>query len=93
MKVHIRERPLPKIGHRYDLVLDSRRTLTVVVERRGRRALLVSEAGSDAPNRVVTLDEDQATAVAAILTGARFSLETTHDDVGNDERSLVTRCR
>ncbi|MEW6475349.1 MAG: TrkA C-terminal domain-containing protein [Actinomycetota bacterium] len=80
MDIQIREQRLPGIGHRYELVVDRRRSLMVVVQDRGRRELGVVSHGAENPDVVVSLTQAQAVALAALLTGARFSIDTTGDD-------------
>jgi TrkA domain protein len=80
MDIHIREQRLPGIGHRYELDVDAGRRLTVVVQYGGRREVgLVSRSGEE-PDAVVSLSEEQAVALAALLSGARFSIDSTSDD-------------
>lgn len=75
MNVRIREQSLPGIGHRYELPVGGDRYLIIVVQREGRREIAVSR-GADEPVAAVTLSHDQAVAVASLLTGARFSIES-----------------
>jgi TrkA domain protein len=79
--LHIREQPLPGIGHRYELALrEQQRRLVLVVQNSGRCEIGVLNEDADQPEVTVTLDRDQAVAGAALLTGARFPLDTTEDD-------------
>lgn len=80
MDIQIREQRLPGIGHRYELVVDRHQRLTVVVQDRGHRELGIVSGGADEPDVVVSLTQEQAVALAALLTGARFSIDTTEDD-------------
>jgi TrkA domain protein len=80
MDIQIREQRLPGIGHRYELVVDGRRSLVVVVQDRGRRELGVVSGGAEEPDVAVSLTQAQAVALAALLTGARFSIDTIGDD-------------
>lgn len=73
--LRFRERNLPGIGRLYELPLDGNRLLVVVVHRVGRREIVIAEVDSDKPSPSVTLDHDQAIAVASLLTGARFTIE------------------
>ena len=92
MDIQIREQRLPGIGRRYDLALDRRRTLTVVVnDRSGGRELSVVSGDAEEPDVTVTLTQDQAVTLAALLTGARFSIDTTGDSrVDADEVVIET---
>jgi len=74
MEMQIQEQRLPGIGHRYELKLQRDRRLIVVVQDRGRRELGVISGAAEGPDVVVSLTQDQAVALAALLTGARFSL-------------------
>lgn len=82
MDVRIREQKLPGIGHRYEMPLDDDRLLILVVEGEGCRELGIARTDADEPTAVVTLSHDQAVAIAALLTGARFTIETDQHDVG-----------
>lgn len=85
MEMRVREERLPGIGMRYDLDLPDHRRLFVIAEPGGRRHLGLSRGG-DEPEWQVTLDQDRAVMVAALLLGARFTLDTSHDDsVASDE--------
>ncbi len=75
MNVRIREQTLPGIGHRYELPVDANRSLIVVVRRGGGRQIVIGAPDADEPTAAVTLSHDQAMAVAAVLTGARFAIE------------------
>ncbi len=91
MDVRVREQRLPGIGRRYEIQLDDGRQLFVVVQRDGRRAVGISRPGADQPDIVASLSEDQAVATAAILTGARFSIDTSEDDrIPGDEVVVET---
>ena len=76
MDLRIREQALPGIGHRYELPSDAGRTLVVVVHRNGDRQIGVPHGEADEATVLLDLDHDQAMAVAALLTGARFSIES-----------------
>jgi len=76
MDVRVQGRRLPGIGHRYELLLDAGRCLVIVVQGNGRREVSLFGRGRDHPEAVASLTQEQAVAVAAILTGARFSVET-----------------
>jgi K+/H+ antiporter YhaU regulatory subunit KhtT len=76
MDLRIREQALPGIGHRYELPVDAERTLVVVVQRDGGRQVGVRHGEADEVTVLLDLDHDQAMAVAALLTGARFSIES-----------------
>jgi K+/H+ antiporter YhaU regulatory subunit KhtT len=80
MDIHIREYRLPGVGHRYELGLPRGRRLIVVVQDRGRRDLGLVSGAADVPDVIVSLTADQAVAVAALLTGARFSIGSTEVD-------------
>jgi K+/H+ antiporter YhaU regulatory subunit KhtT len=89
MDVRVREQLLPGIGHRYEVLLDHHR-IVVVVQRDGRRELAIVR-GTDDTAVATSLSQDQAIAVAAILTGARFSIDTTDDpEVEADEVDVRT---
>jgi TrkA domain protein len=72
--IHIREQRLPGIGSRYDLDVAEHRVLSVVARTDGSRELAVRAQGADETAVTVPLSREQAVAVAALLTGARFSI-------------------
>jgi K+/H+ antiporter YhaU regulatory subunit KhtT len=78
MKYTIREQRLPGIGVRYDLNAGDRSGLFVIIERGGRRIIGLSGT-ADHPERQITIDRDQAVMIAALLLGARFTVDTSHD--------------
>ena len=80
MDIHIREQRLPGIGHRYEFEVDAGRKLTVVVQNRGRREVGLVSRLVDEPDVVVSLTREQAVALGALLSGARFSIDTAGDD-------------
>ena len=80
MDIHIREQRLPGIGHRYELDVDAGRQLVVVVQDGGRREVGLVSRLAEEPEAVVSLSEEQAVALAALLSGARFSIDSTGDD-------------
>lgn len=85
MEIRVRETDLPGIGMRYDIDLGEDRGLFVVAESTGARHL-GHVSSHDAPDWEISLSPAQAVAVAAILLGARFTLDTRHDDrVSADE--------
>lgn len=89
MDVRVQQQLLPGIGHRYEVLLDQRR-LVIVVQRNGRRELAIVQ-GTDEHRATVALSQDEAVAVAAILTGARFSIDTSADaNVGDVDVHTVT---
>lgn len=76
MSVRIQEQILPGIGHRYDVDVGGHRQLVVIVQASGERHIAITDRTADEPIATVTLTHDQAVAVAALLAGARFSIET-----------------
>ena len=76
-KLHVRHRPLPGIGDLFELDLASGLTLSVVGHRSGRRDLSLAEREADSPMVSAPLTRSEATAVAALLTGAHIELTTT----------------
>jgi len=77
--VHIREQALPGIGRRYDLALGHRQWLSLIVRKDGVREINIGSDDADAPDASAQLEPAQAVAVASILTGARFSIDTSDD--------------
>ncbi|MBK9179792.1 MAG: hypothetical protein IPM45_09525 [Acidimicrobiales bacterium] len=85
MEIQVREQHLPGIGVRYDLELADDRTMFVITDRSGTRHVgLVGQ--NDAPAWQITLEPDRAVMLAALLLGARFTLDTRGEDrVAADE--------
>jgi TrkA domain protein len=68
----IHEQELPGIGKRYDQATEDG-LVSVVIHHSGRRDLYVTEKGSRNPvPTVVTLTDDQARRLGAVLAGAYF---------------------
>lgn len=88
MDVRIREQSLPGIGRRYEMAVGEDQLLIVVVQREGSRQVGITRSGADELTAAVKLTHDQAVAFAALLTGARFSVETDQD--GGDRRGDVS---
>lgn len=81
----IRERGLPGIGMRYDVDTGGHSHLFVIAEHAGRRIIGLGGA-EDHPERQIILDRDQAVMIAALLLGARFTVDTSQDDsISGDE--------
>lgn len=79
MDVHIRELALPGIGHRYELSLGHGRWLAVIVRKDRGREIDIGSDHADEPDAAASLTQEQAVAIASILTGARFSIDTSDD--------------
>ncbi len=90
MEVRIREQNLPGIGHRYELPVDADRSLMVVLQRGGGRQIAVGRPDADEPAAAVTLTHDQAMAVAALLTGARFAIEADPEHPAGGDVAVET---
>jgi hypothetical protein len=69
----ITEQDLPGIGHSYTITCADRARVMVVVHHTGRRDLYVWENEEETPAAAVTLSDDQARRLGAILAG-EFSL-------------------
>jgi TrkA domain protein len=72
MNAEVRQDDLPGIGRRFEVRCEDGGVLTVVLYNTGRRDLYAFPPGSDEPC-VVTLRDEQAHAVGAILSGSWFS--------------------
>lgn len=85
MDVHVSEQALPGIGMRYEFDVGKDRRLFVIACRDGRREIGVVEGHAD-PESHVVLDQQTSVAVAALLLGARFSVDTRAEGwVSSDE--------
>ena len=71
MSEPVSEQDLPGIGRRFDLVCAEGERVSVVIHHSGRRDLYVFQSGSGRPV-TVTLTDDQARRLGAILGGAYF---------------------
>ena len=80
IEVRVREQRLPHIGDRYDIQLHDGRQLVVVLQRDGHRAVGIVPSGRETPEMVAKLNHDEALAIAAILTGARFFIDRSEED-------------
>ncbi len=85
MELNVTERVLPGVGMRYEIDVDGGRKLFVIAHRDGRRDLgLMSDA--DEPDEHVVLDQKASVALAALLLGARFTIDTSNEAwVSSDE--------
>jgi TrkA domain protein len=85
MDIRVREVALPGIGMRYEIELDESRCIYVIARYDGRREIGVA-GEADEPETHVALDQQAAVTVAALLLGARFSMETRDEGwVSSDE--------
>ena len=72
MSEHVSEHDLPGIGRRFDLVCSEGERVSVVIHHSGRRDLYVLQGPGSARPVTVTLSDDQARRLGAILAGAYF---------------------
>jgi K+/H+ antiporter YhaU regulatory subunit KhtT len=79
MDLRIHEQRLPGIGRRYEFALGDGRIAAVIVGDDGQRVLAVSQEDADEPDVTVAFGEEHAVAIAAILMGARFSIQSGPD--------------
>ena len=75
MSEHISEQDLPGIGRRFDLTCSEGERLSVVIHHSGRRDLYVRQGQGSGKPVTVTLTDDQARRLGAILAGAYFKPE------------------
>lgn len=86
---------LPGIGWRYDIPVQDGRRLLLVVEDRGPRHIMLVDPRIEDQLTSARISEAQATAFAALLTGARFNVRTAgareeaYDVVPDTEKVLV----
>lgn len=74
--VRVHAERLQGIGWRYSLPADQGRQVVVVLEDRGPTHLVLVDPRLDEPLTTVRLPAEHASVLAALLTGARFTLET-----------------
>ncbi|SHN60834.1 hypothetical protein SAMN05660350_01007 [Geodermatophilus obscurus] len=84
--VHVQARRLPGVGWRYTIPADRGRQVVVVVEDRGPRHLALLDPRLDEALTTVRLPPDRASVLAALLTGARFTLDSS-DGPAVDDRT------
>jgi TrkA domain protein len=71
MPVHLEETRLPGIGSKFTLRLDAGGRLTVILHNDGKRELYYfRHAGDEEPQSVITLDDDEARQLGAVVGGA-----------------------
>ena len=85
MEMNVTEQVLPGVGVRYEIDMDDGRRLFVIAHRDGQRVVgVMSEA--DEPDKQVVLDQPAAVTLAALLLGARFTIDTSNEEwVSSDE--------
>jgi hypothetical protein len=99
VEIEVTEETLPGVGMRYEFGLGGGERLVVTAERHGRRSIAVRAAEDADPAWSVTLQQQEAVTLAALLLGARFTTaappepaEAPGDDGRSDEvlvRSVV----
>jgi TrkA domain protein len=71
MPIDLRETRLPGIGSKFTLPLDSGGRLAVILHNDGKRELyFYRHADEDEPTAVITLDDDEARQLGAVIGGA-----------------------
>lgn len=85
MEIEVREEHLPGIGVRWELDLPDGAVLHVTAERSGRRHLGLTHRGQDAPAWTLRLDQQQAVTIAALLLGARFTIDAPDQSPAQSE--------
>jgi K+/H+ antiporter YhaU regulatory subunit KhtT len=88
MEMRVVEQMLPGIGMRYEIDVGDARQLYVIVYRDGRRDIGVM-GSADEPEAHVALDPQAAVTIAALLLGARFTLDTSSDTWVSSDEAVV----
>jgi TrkA domain protein len=70
MPVQMNETRLPGVGVKYALPLVGGGRLSVILHNDGKRELYFFGAGDDEPRAVITLDDDEARGLGAVIGGA-----------------------
>jgi len=85
MEMRVSEQALPGIGMRYEIDVAKGRRLFLIARPDGRREIgVMGEA--DEPETHVVLDQQGAVTIAALLLGARFTVDTRDEAwVSSDE--------
>jgi hypothetical protein len=84
-EIHVQAQRLPGVGWRYTIPAHSGCHVTVVVEDRGPRHLLLVDPRVDDARTTVRLPAERASVLAALLTGARFTLLPSDQAAGGGE--------
>ena len=82
--LRVRAQRLPGVGWRYTVPADGGRHVTVVVEDRGPRHLVLVDPRLDEALTTVRLPAERASVLAALLTGARFTVIPSDEPAGPD---------
>jgi TrkA domain protein len=71
MPVHVEETRLPGVGSKFTLRLDAGGRLAVILHNDGKRELYYfGHGGDEEPRAVITLDDDEARQLGAVVGGA-----------------------
>ena len=70
MPVQMNETRLPGVGVKYSLPLAAGGRLSVILHNDGKRELYFFGPGDDDPRAVITLDDDEARGLGAVIGGA-----------------------
>jgi TrkA domain protein len=70
MPVDLRETRLPGVGTKFSIRLDHGERLTVILHNDGKRELYFFRGSDEDPRAVITLDDDEARQLGAIIGGA-----------------------
>jgi TrkA domain protein len=70
MPVDLSESRLPGVGTKFTLRLDSGERLAIIMHNDGTRELYAFGHGDDEPRAVITLDDDEARQLGAVIGGA-----------------------
>jgi TrkA domain protein len=70
MPVQMNETRLPGVGVKYSLPLAAGGRLSVILHNDGKRELYYFKSGDDEPRAVITLDDDEARSLGAVIGGA-----------------------
>ena len=80
--LQVQAQRLPGIGWRYTIPADRGRHVMVVVEDRGPRHLALLDGRLDEAPAAVRLPAERASVLAALLTGARFTVMPVDETAG-----------
>src|SRR6059058_1697232 len=70
MPVELRETRLPGVGTKFSIQLDHGKRLAVILHNDGKRELYYFQGDDEDPRAVITLDDDEARQLGAVLGGA-----------------------
>lgn len=76
-EVHVREHPMPGNARLFSLTLSDGTLVTLATDAAGRRELSVTPVERDEPVASIRMRDVEATTLAALLSGVRFTVDVS----------------